>query len=144
MLVQGAEHPVPRWCSGFSPVLWTVIVALAVRNSLMNAGGPIFDAFAMDRISHGGASHADRGDDDAVVARLDDRADLLRHAAGTLAVRDRFTVNFITIIVLYTIATSLLWTWFHDTEKKEQTEAAAYEEPLVDVPAEVPAIFEHA
>jgi len=36
---------------GWSPVLWTVILALAVRNSLMNAGNPIFNAFAMDRVS---------------------------------------------------------------------------------------------
>ena len=36
---------------GFSPLLWTVIAAMAVRNSLMNAGNPIFNAFAMDRVS---------------------------------------------------------------------------------------------
>ncbi len=42
-------------CSGFSPVLWTVILAMAVRNSLMNAGNPIFNAFAMERVSPAGA-----------------------------------------------------------------------------------------
>jgi hypothetical protein len=129
---------------GFSPVLWTVIAALAVRNSLMNAGGPIFDAFAMDRIST-----AERATLSAGMTMLWALGWVIAPIYygilhGMLPSATAFTVNFITIIVLYTIATSLLWTWFHDTEKAEQTQAAGYEEPLVDVPAEVPAIFEHA
>ena len=38
---------------GFSPILWTVVIAMAVRNSLMNAGNPIFSAFAMDQVVEG-------------------------------------------------------------------------------------------
>ncbi len=36
---------------GFSPILWTVVLAMAVRNSLMNAGNPIFSAFAMEHVA---------------------------------------------------------------------------------------------
>ena len=32
-------------------IIWLVILAMAVRNSLMNAGNPIASAFAMDRVS---------------------------------------------------------------------------------------------
>ena len=50
VIVQGASIPF-LVVLGFSPVLWTVILAMAVRNSLMNAGNPIFSAFAMERVS---------------------------------------------------------------------------------------------
>ena len=48
VIVQGASIPF-LVVLGFSPVLWTVILAMAVRNSLMNAGNPIFNAFAMEQ-----------------------------------------------------------------------------------------------
>ena len=47
--MQGASIPF-LVVLGFSPVLWTVILAMAVRNSLMNAGNPIFSAFAMEQV----------------------------------------------------------------------------------------------
>ena len=50
VIVQGASIPF-LVVLGFSPVLWTVVVAMAVRNSLMNAGNPIFTAFAMERVT---------------------------------------------------------------------------------------------
>ena len=50
VLVQGASIPF-LVVLGFSPVLWTVITAMMVRNSLMNAGNPIFNAFAMEQVS---------------------------------------------------------------------------------------------
>ena len=52
VIVQGASIPF-LVVLGFSPVLWTVILAMAVRNSLMNAGNPIFNAFAMERVTPG-------------------------------------------------------------------------------------------
>jgi MFS family permease len=111
VLVQGASIPF-LVVLGFSPMLWTVIVAMAVRNSLMNAGSPIFDAFAMERVSA------------AERATLSAGMTLLWSLGWTVAplyygiLQDRlgftagYTVNFVTIIVLYTLATSLLWHWF--------------------------------
>ena len=52
VIVQGASIPF-LVVLGFSPVLWTVILAMAVRNSLMNAGNPIFNAFAMEQVTPG-------------------------------------------------------------------------------------------
>ncbi|MEO7663668.1 MAG: MFS transporter, partial [Candidatus Limnocylindrales bacterium] len=50
VLVQGVSIPF-LVVLGFSPILFTVIAAMAVRTSLMNAGNPIASAFAMDRVT---------------------------------------------------------------------------------------------
>ncbi len=119
VLVQGASIPF-LVVLGFSPVLWTVIVAMAVRNSLMNAGSPIFDAFAMDRVSNGER------------ATLSAFMTLLWALGWTIAplyystLQDRlgftagYTVDFVTIIILYTVATALLWVWFRSGEAVAQ------------------------
>jgi len=101
---------------GFSPVLWTVIVAMAVRNSLMNAGNPIFNAFAMDRVSA-----AERATLSAAMSLLWSVGWVVAGPwysllQATLGFEGGYAVNFITIIVLYTIATGLYWTWFRDSE----------------------------
>ena len=49
VIVQGASIPF-LVVLGFSPVLWMVVAAMAVRSSLMNAGNPIFSAFTMEHV----------------------------------------------------------------------------------------------
>ena len=49
VLVQGLSIPF-LLVLGFSPILWTVIVAMTVRTSLMNAGHPLANAFAMEQL----------------------------------------------------------------------------------------------
>jgi MFS family permease len=141
VLVQGASIPF-LVVLGFSPVLWTVIGALAVRNSLMNAGGPIFDAFAMERISP------------AERATLSAGMTMLWALGWTIApiyygvlhawlgFTAGFAVNFVTIIVLYTIATALLWSWFRGTDKISA--ATESEQVILPVASELPALVEHA
>ncbi len=101
---------------GFSPVLWTVIAAMTIRNSLMNAGNPIFNAFAMDRVS--GAERATLA---AAMSLMWSIGWVIAgayysvvHAA--LGFDAGYTVNFVTIIVLYSVATWLYWRWFRDAE----------------------------
>lgn len=103
---------------GFSPILWTVIVAMAVRNSLMNAGNPIFTAFAMERVSP-----AERATLSATMSVLWQAGWVvggtwyaLNQAA--LGFERGYTVNFITIIALYSIATSLYWLWFRRVDRR--------------------------
>jgi hypothetical protein len=50
-----------------------------------------------------------------------------------------YAVDFITIIVLYTVATALLWTWFRGTDK-----TAAKEPVSIPIPTEAPALVDHA
>jgi MFS family permease len=115
VLVQGASIPF-LLVLGFSPLLWTVVIALAVRNSLMNAGSPIFDAFAMEHVSAG-----ERATLSALMTLLWALGWTVAPIYyGTLQATLGFTagyaVDFVTIIVLYTISTSLLWKWFRGTD----------------------------
>ena len=124
ILVQGASIPF-LFVLGFSPILWTVITAMAVRNSLMNAGNPIFTAFAMDQVSR-----AERATLSAAMSLEWSLGWVIAGAYysvvhGLLGFEAGYAVNFATIIVLYTIATFLYWHWFRHVE---------------DEPAELPAL----
>jgi MFS family permease len=125
IIVQGASLPF-LLVLGFSPILWTVIAAMAVRNSLMNAGNPIFNAFAMDQVS------------DAERATLAAFMSLEWSVGWVIAgayystvhavVTDfdaAYAVNFVTIIVLYSVATLLYWRWFGGNERRPALAAAA-------------------
>jgi len=140
VLVQGASIPF-LVVLGFSPVLWTVVVALTVRNSLMNAGSPIFDAFSMDRVSP--AERATLAAGMSMLWSLGWTVAPLYYSAlqATLGFTAGYAVDFITIIVLYTVATALLWTWFRGTDT---VVASGLDTVLVPVPTEAPALVEHA
>jgi len=116
VIVQGISIPF-LVVLGFSPVLWTVIAAMAVRNSLMNAGNPIFTAFAMDRVSQ-----PERATLAAAMSLMWSIGWVISGAYysvvhASLGFDAAYTVNFVTIIVLYTLATWLYWRWFHDAER---------------------------
>ncbi len=121
-LVQGASIPF-LVVLGFSPILWTVIAAMAVRNSLMNAGNPIANAFAMERLRP-----AERATYAATGGLLWSLGwviagpwySLLQRWLGFEA---GYAVNFLTIIVLYSAGTWLYWHWFHGVEEREPVAA---------------------
>jgi MFS family permease len=138
VLVQGASIPF-LVVLGFSPVLWTVIAALTVRNSLMNAGSPIFDAFSMERVTP--AERATLAAGMTMLWSLGWTIAPLYYSAlqARLGFTAGYAVDFITIIVLYSVATALLWTWFRDTDR-----AAAAETITVPIPTEAPALVDHA
>jgi MFS family permease len=120
IIVQAASIPF-LVVLGFSPVLWSVIVAMAVRNSLMNAGNPIANAFAMDRVSPPERATL------AAAMSLEWSVGWVIAGAYYTTVQRLFgfdlgyTVDFITIIVLYTVATVLYWRWFRDAEPAAAT-----------------------
>lgn len=102
---------------GFSPILWTVVLALAVRNSLMNAGSPMITAFSQEAV---------RPDERATLAAAQNLlwslgwiiAGLWYSALqAALGFDLGYTVAFITITTLYTIATALWWFWFRHAER---------------------------
>jgi hypothetical protein len=117
VIVQGASIPF-LVVLGFSPVLWTVILAMAVRNSLMNAGNPIFTAFAMERVTSG--ERATLSAAMSVLWQVGWIVGGLWYAAlqATLGFEAGYTVNFVTIISLYTIATCLYWVWFRAADRR--------------------------
>ena len=124
VLVQGVSIPFIA-ILGFSPVLWTVIAAMTVRTSLMNAGNPIASAFAMEQLPA-----AERATFAATMSLL---WSLGWAIAGpwysllqaTLGFDAGYTINFITVIVLYSLATILYWHWFHDREARSPAAATA-------------------
>jgi MFS family permease len=138
VLVQAASIPFIV-VLGFSPLLWTVVAALTVRNSLMNAGSPIFDAFAMAHVSIGERATLAAGM--TLLWSLGWTVAPLYYSTlqATLGFTAGYAVDFVTIIVLYTIATSLLWTWFRGTDN-----VPPREEVLVPIQTESPALLEHA
>jgi MFS family permease len=115
VLVQGVSIPF-LVVLGFSPILWTVILAMAVRNSLMNAGNPIANAFAMERLRP-----AERATYAATASLLWGLGwtiagpwySILQASLGFDA---GYVVNFVTVIVLYSVGTWLYWHWFHAVE----------------------------
>ncbi|MGZ3632368.1 MAG: MFS transporter [Candidatus Limnocylindrales bacterium] len=134
VLVQGASLPF-LVVLGFSPVLATVVVAMAVRNSLMNAANPIFNAFAMDQVRP-----SERA---LLVAGMSLLWSVGWAIAGpwfsllqaTLGFTAGFTVNFVTILGLYTTATALYWWWFGRAERAARRagrDAAGPMEPGVE------------
>ncbi len=117
VLVQAASIPF-LFVLGFSPVLWTVILAMAVRNSLMNAGNPIFSAFSMEQVSP-----AERATLSAATSVLWQVGWVIGGTwysvlQATLGFDGGYNVNFVTIIFLYSVATLLYWIWFRDVDRR--------------------------
>ena len=124
VLVQGASIPF-LIVLGFSPLLWMVIAAMAVRNSLMNAGNPIFSAFAMDQVSP-----AERATLSAAMSLLWSVGWIVggvyyAAAQAALGFDAGYALDFLTIIVLYSVATTLYWRWFRHADEPIPVEAAA-------------------
>jgi MFS family permease len=124
VIVQGASIPF-LVVLGFSPVLWTVILAMAVRNSLMNAGNPIFNAFAMEQVAPG-----ERATLAAAMSVLWQVGWVIGGTfyavlQATVGFDTGYAINFLTIITLYTIATILYWTWFRHVDRGRLQAVAA-------------------
>lgn len=117
VIVQAASIPF-LVVLGFSPVLWTVIGAMAVRNSLMNAGNPIFTAFAMEQVTV-----AERATLSAAMTVLWEIGWVIGGTwysalQASIGFDAGYAVNFVTIITLYSIATALYWVWFRAVDRQ--------------------------
>lgn len=117
VIVQAASIPF-LVVLGFSPLLWSVILAMVVRNSLMNAGNPIFTAFAMEQVTPG-----ERATLSAAMSVLWQVGWVIGGGwyallQATLGFDAGYAVNFITVIALYTVATILYWTWFREADRR--------------------------
>lgn len=130
VIVQGASIPF-LVVLGFSPVLWMVILAMAVRNSLMNAGNPIFSAFAMEQVTP--RERATLAAAMSVLWQIGWVVGGLWYALlqATLGFEAGYAVNFATIITLYTFATALYWVWFRRTDRLEAVPAGAPPDAVV-------------
>jgi MFS family permease len=139
VIVQGLSIPF-LVILGFSPVLWTVIAAMTVRNSLMNAGNPIFNAFAMEEVDP--SERATLSAAMSVLWQVGWIIGGIWYAVlqATVGFEAGYNVNFITIITLYTTATVLYWIWFRPVDRRKllaaRTAAAAAAHPDRPVPSD--------
>lgn len=117
VIVQAASIPF-LIVLGFSPILWTVILAMAVRNSLMNAGNPIASAFAMEHVAP--VERATLAAAMSVLWQLGwvIGAGWYALLQATLGFDAGYAVNFVTVIVLYSVATALYWMWFRGADRR--------------------------
>ena len=118
VIVQAASIPL-LLVLGFSPILWTVIAAITVRNALMNAGNPIFTAFAMEQVTS-----AERATLSAAMSVVWQAGWVIGGAwyavlQATLGFESGYSVNFVTIITLYSTATGLYWLWFRRVDRQQ-------------------------
>jgi MFS family permease len=123
VLVQAASIPF-LVVLGFAPLIWLVVIAMTVRNALMNASNPIFNAFAMDRVRS-----TERATLSAAMTLLWSAGWAIGGVyysivQGALGFDLGYNLNFITIVVLYSLATSLYWIWFGRAERITQLAAA--------------------
>lgn len=133
VIVQAASIPF-LIVLGFAPIVWLVIIAMAVRNSLMNAGNPILNAFVMEQVRP-----SERATVSAAMSLLWSAGWVIAglyysFVQATLGFERGYTVNFLTIILLYSIATGLYWLWFRHAERR-QPESAARPAPTDTRPA---------
>lgn len=119
VMVQGASIPF-LVVMGFSPLLWTVVASMTVRGALMNAGNPIASAFAMETVDP--AERASLSAATSVLWQLGWVVGGLWYAwlQATLGFDAGYTVNFVTIITLYSVATALYWWWFHAVDHRRE------------------------
>jgi MFS family permease len=122
VIVQAASIPF-LVVLGFAPLVWLVIIAMAVRNSLMNAGNPILNAFVMEQVAP--RERATIAAAMSLLWSLGWVIAALYYSAvqANLGFDAGYTVNFITIIVLYTTATALYWVWFRHAERADRQAA---------------------
>jgi len=100
---------------GYSPVFATVAVAMVIRNALMNAGNPIFTAFAMERVHP-----AERGTLAALMSITWSAAWALGGPWYALLQRELgfdagYAIDFAIMIACYSAATAMYWAFFRDT-----------------------------
>ncbi len=116
VIVQAASIPF-LVILGFSPVLWMVVASMAIRNSLMNAGNPIFSAFAMERVTP--SERATLAAAMSVLWQIGWIIGGIWYAVlqATIGFYPGYMVNFITIIAFYTTATVLYWIWFRPIDR---------------------------
>ncbi|HEY4753766.1 MAG TPA: MFS transporter, partial [Candidatus Limnocylindrales bacterium] len=125
VIVQAASLPF-LVVLGFSPVLWTVVAAMTVRTSLMNAGNPIFNAFAMETVDP-----AERATLSAAMSVLWQLGWVIggiwyTTLQASVGFDTGYAINFLTIITLYSLATCLYWVWFRARDiRREPVRAAA-------------------
>ncbi len=100
---------------GFAPWFWVSALAHYVRLSLMNMGGPVYNAFVMEHVEPKSR---------AMVASLTSMAWNFGWAfspsvSGWMQVKYGFSPVYLTVIVIYTFSVFLYWAFFWNKNSAE-------------------------
>ena len=84
----------------------------------MNAGNPIFSAFSMEQVT--AAERATLAAASSVLWQVGWVIGGIWYTVlqATLGFEGGYTVDFVTIITLYSIATALYWVWFRPADRR--------------------------
>jgi hypothetical protein len=116
VLVQAASIPFIV-VLGFAPWVPLVIIGMTVRNALMNAANPVFSAYVMGRV---------KPLERATITASQSMAWSIGWAIGGIyystiqaafGFARGYDINFLTIIVFYSTATTLYFLWFARPER---------------------------
>ena len=115
VITQGLSIPF-LFILGFSPLFWLSAVAYYIRLTLMNMGGPVYQAFVMEHVEE---------ESRATVASLVSMANSFGWAfsptiSGWLQVKYGFNPVFMMTIALYSVAVFLYWHFFWPRKKTPQ------------------------
>lgn len=124
VLVQAASIPFIV-VLGFAPWIALVIVGMTVRNALMNAANPIFSAYITERVRP--LERATLSASQSMVWSIGWAIGGIYYSTiqGALGFARGYDVNFLTIIVFYSAATTLYYFWFARPEQALARASAA-------------------
>jgi MFS family permease len=136
VLVQAASIPFII-VLGFAPWIALVIVGMTVRNALMNAANPIFSAYVSERVGR-----RERATLSATMSMTWSIAWAIggvyySTVQATLGFARGYDINFLTIIVFYSTATTLYYVWFARPERAKRaadSRAGAASQPAKPAP----------
>ncbi|MDL2334902.1 MAG: MFS transporter [Chloroflexota bacterium] len=116
VLVQAASIPFII-VLGFAPWIPLVIVGMTVRNALMNAANPVFNAYVMGRVKPLERATITAGQ--SMVWSIGWAIGGIYYSTvqATLGFARGYDINFLTIIAFYSIATTLYYLWFARPER---------------------------
>ncbi len=105
---------------GYAPLFWMSALAHYVRLTLMNMGGPIYNAFVMERVEPNAR---------ATVASLTNMAWNFGWAfspsiSGWLQVNYGFGPVYLGVIILYTVSVYMYWKFFWNNQDTRETAPA--------------------
>jgi len=108
---------------GYAPVFWMSAIGHYVRLTLMNMGGPVYNAFVMEHVEPKAR---------AMVASLTSMAWNFGWAfspsiSGWLQVRYGFGPVFLGVLILYTLSVFLYWKFFWGAKPQQATETVPVE-----------------
>lgn len=107
----------------FSPYLWMVVIAMFTRGALMNATGPAYSSYVMERLSENDRpllSAVNMIGWNASWAVSAFVSGVIRDAMGKARLSEAFNILFTVTLVMYALSMFLKYVWLYLPDKRER------------------------